>query len=236
MATFDPITSSQSIGYVRYNENYRNAARETLFGVPVYFVPPHYSEDQLGEGGPKYMWGYNYNNSPSNYLGNCTWWCCGRLLDVGFTGSVGFTVADAKNWYSNYGGNKSTNVNNLKAGDIIVFDVSGSPSDPGHVMFVEQISGSTVTISESAYSTRSVWSGKSCLVTSYSRSELSYHSSVDIYKNLDSAYTERVIGYLHTNELIPDPPPPPTPSVNVGALYRSVFMKRKRRRQHVTIW
>lgn len=227
---FTPILTDQSISYAENRPAYyRNSRREDLWGSPVYFVPPNYDENQYGEPGPKYAYGYNYNNSTSNYLGNCTWWCMGRLLDAGYNGSITFGIGDAKNWYSNYSGNKDTNVNNLRAGDIIVFEDANNPGDSGHVMFVEQISGSTVRISQSAYSTRSVWSGKSCLVNTYIKSELSYGNNVDMYRNIGSAYYEKVIGFLHTSDLIPS-------TISIIPLYRNLFLKRRKRRGHVTIW
>ena len=233
MASFTPILSNQPLSYAFNKPScFRNTYREDQFGSPVYFVPPE-GWTGYGEGGPKYRWGYNYDNSPSTYLGNCTWWCLGRMLDCGYVGDVQFTITDAKNWYDRYDGSKDTNINNLQEGDVIVFETNSDPSLEGHVMFVEQISGTNVTISESAYSQRSVWVDKSCLVTTYTKTQLSYGAIVDMYKDLDSPYYERVIGYIHTNERMPSPPP--TPSLDIGTYYRALFRKIRRRLQHVSI-
>lgn len=206
---FTPILNNQPISYVISNTHYRNSARETLAGgTPVFFVPTTATLNDYGFGGPKYQYGYTYYNSSSNIHGNCTWWCWGRLYEA--MGTMLPNYGDAFNWYSRYSGSKETNANNIQAGDIIVF----SDSAVGHVMFVEKVSGNTVYISHSAYSTRSVWSGRACMVNNYQKSELSQGNAIDMYKNVDSPYYVTVIGILHTGGSTP-PTPGTTPSVTV---------------------
>lgn len=200
--SFTPILSNQSISYAENRYQYRNAPRENAWGSPVFACGPNTSiNDYISYPGPKYQYGYNYYNSPATNKGNCTWWCWGRCLEANGT-ELSLHLGDAKNWYDNYSGSKSRNADNIQPGDIIVF----TDSDAGHVQFVEQVSGNTVYISQSAYSTRSVWNGMSCLVTSYSKNEIYQGNSLDMYKNLGSAYYETVVGVLHTGEA-PTPEP-----------------------------
>lgn len=232
---FTALTSSQAISYVRNRSAYRNSARENLYGTndpgaPVYYCPSYASSSySSGYGGPRYRYGYNYDTCPSpysNYNGNCTWWCWGRLYDTIGTALDGY--GSAKNWYSNHaanGGTVATNANNINPGDIICL----SDSSDGHVMFVEKVSGSTVTISQSAYSTRSVWSGMACLVTTYDKSDIYAGNTLNMYKDLDTAYSLTVVGILKTGQADPDPPTPPEPSTPLAAIIRSRLMKRRKR-------
>lgn len=228
MASFTPITSNKAISYVSGKAIYRNAARENMtyngsvVGTPVYYAPYDAGKNySTGYGGPRYKYGYTYNNSPSpenTYNGNCTWWCWCRLYEA--VGTYLPAMGNANQWYANYSGSKSTNANNIQPGDIIVF----SDSSYGHVMFVEKVSGSTITISQSAHSTRSVWSGKACLVTTYTKSEITAGNTVNMYKNLDSSgYNITVTGVIHTGGSTP-PSPGVSPSVSVAPVSRSVIV------------
>lgn len=212
---FTPITSDQGISYVSDKAAYRNASREALWGSPVYYCPSSLSSDTGGGyGGPRYSYGYNYdsadNPEKSVSHGNCTWWCCGRVQEAcGVYLPAG--LGNGNSWYSNYGGDKSTDTANLQAGDIISF----SGGEYGHVAFVEKISDGIVYISQSAYSSRSLWEGYACRCTSYTLSELEAGNSVDMYKGIsNNPYYVEVIGFLHTGEGgEPDPPAPPQTEV-----------------------
>lgn len=202
---FTPLTSSQPISYASSRSSYRNSARETLAGgSPVFFNPSNYSLDDYGYGGPRYKYGYTYNNCPSpenTFNGNCTWWCWGRLNQT--MGTSLPNMGDGKDWYDNYSGDKDRNANNIQPGDIIVL----TDNDAGHVMFVEKVDGNTITISQSAYSNRAVWSGMACLVTTFSKSDIYQGNSINMYKDLDTAYYQKVIGVIHTGEAGPTPEP-----------------------------
>lgn len=213
---FTPILSDLEISGIRYNTNYRNANRESLAGTPVYYAPSNWPLDTGGGyGGPKYVQiesghppYYNYNNSPSNIHGNCTWWCCARLMETMGTSLGG--LGDAWQWYDNYSGNKDRNANNINPGDIIVY----SDNSDGHVMFVESVSGDTIYISHSAYSTRSFWNGYACRVGNFQKSEIRYGNSVNIYSGRDSAYYCDVVGVIHTGAPGPEPGTE-TPSITI---------------------
>lgn len=204
------LTESQALSFAD-NSYYRNAAREAEWGEPVYYTPGDWPFDTGGGyGGPKYSYGYNYDNSDDNHKGNCTWWCCGRLRQTIGTSLSG--MGDGKNWASNYeasGGTVDSDATNIQPGDIICL----TDNSAGHVMFVEKVDGDTITISQSAYSTRSVWTGMACLVTTFDRSDLSAGTSINMYKGLDqTAAWEEVVGILRTGESGPTPPTPPTPT------------------------
>lgn len=212
---FTPLTASQPIGYAIGRSQYRNGPRESAWGTPVLFVPTNWPVGIYGGyGGPKYKEGYTYYNSPETVKGNCTWWCWARLYEA--TGTYLNTYGDAKNWYDRYqadGGSVSRNATNIRAGDIIVL----TDSNAGHVMFVERVVGDTITISQSAYSYRSVWNNMACLVTTFSKSEIFQGNLINMYKNLDSAAWEEVVGVMHTGGDSPTPPEPGevTPKVTV---------------------
>ncbi|MBO5387243.1 MAG: CHAP domain-containing protein [Lachnospiraceae bacterium] len=220
---FTPLTSSQPISYASSRSSYRNSARETLAGgSPVFFNPSNYSLNQTGYPGPRYKYGYTYNNCPApenTCNGNCTWWCWGRLNQT--MGTSLPNMGDGKDWYDNYSGVKYRNANNIQPGDIIVF----TDNDAGHVMFVEKVDGNTITISQSAYSTRSVWSGMACLVTTFSKSDIYQGNSINMYKDLDSAYYQEVVGVIHTGEDGPGPTPEPVePEISIIPSSYSVTM------------
>lgn len=228
MNNFSPILSAQPISRVAGNNNYRNSAREDLaHGEPVYFVPPHFTLDQYGNGGPRYKYGYTYNNCPypeSSINGNCTWWCYARLLetmDIALEDYMEPLDWQAKQWYRTFQGDKDPNADNIQAGDIIVLE----DSSDGHVMFVEQVDGNTIHISNSAYSTRAIWNGYACHVTEYDRSEIVAGNRIDMYKGYDSAYYLSVVGVIHTGGQGPEPPTFKT------WLYTAMYSKMNRRKK-----
>lgn len=201
---FTPILSDLEISGIRYNTNFRNANREDLaHGTPVYYTPSNWPSGIYGGyGGPRYKEGYTYDNcpSPENTInGNCTWWCCGRLQET--MGTTLSNMGDAYEWYKNYNGNKSRNANNINPGDIIVFR-----GGDGHVMFVEKVSGNTIYISHSAYSTKSFWVGYACRVATFQKSEIVEGNSVNIYSGRDtSPFYNTVEGVIHTGAPGPEP-------------------------------
>lgn len=205
------ILTDQPLSYVWNNSCYRNSARETLArGTPVFYVPDNVNTSfTTGYGGPRYKYGYTYNNCPApdnQYNGDCTWWCWGRVFET--QGVRMSTLGNATNWYANYTGSKDTNANNIQPGDVICFS-----RDKGHVMFVEDVVGSTIYISQSAYSTRSLWDGYACRVTTYDKSDIYAGNSINMYKDISSSgYTVYVQGVIHTGGTPPTPPTPPTPT------------------------
>lgn len=230
---FTPILTARSINSIRSNMNYRNASRENYAGAPVFFTPSTLAAGLNGFGGPKYVSievgqppYYNYDNSPSTWLGNCTWWCCGRLYET--TGKnirnyfSSLININASNWYNIFTGDKDPDASNIQAGDIIVFTDGGD----GHVMFVEQVVSGTIYISHSAYSQRSVWQDKACLVTTYSQSSIYEGASIDMYKDNGSPFYVTVVGVIHTGE---DTPEPPQPTKTRYAIFRRLLLNRRKR-------
>lgn len=230
MASFNPILSDQGINSIRNNIYYRNSARESdAGGSPVFFVPRQWNTEQYGFGGPRYKAGYTYDNSPqTTYNGNCTWWCYARLEETTGTQLTEVVPSDAKYWYNQYSGDKSPNAINIQAGDIIVM----TDSDAGHVMFVEQVTGDTIYISQSAYSTRSCWNGYACRVTNFQKSEIVAGNSINMYKNIDdSSYFIEVVGVIHTGGGgQPEPPEDDTLTIIL-----SNFLTERRKKKNVRI-
>ena len=215
---FSPLTSSQPLSYAN-NSTFRNANREDQWGTPVYYTPGNWAFNTAGGyGGPRYEPGYNYqseNNPSHSYNGNCTWWCCGRLIQT--MGRSLPYLGNGSEWASNYqsiyGGTVKSNADDINPGDIICLTDGGL----GHVMFVETVNDQTITISQSAWSQRSVWIGMACLVTTYQKSQIYAGASVNIYKDLDNtAAYETVVGILKTGAPGPTPPTPPTPTESLS--------------------
>ena len=208
---FAPILEDKLINYVRYRSAYRNSARESLWGSPVFFTPSNWPANTVGGyGGPRYgdYGGYNYDDSPyTTDVGNCTWWCEGRVYETQGTHHGG--MGNGVNWYDNYTGSKSRNANNVAAGDVIVFSDGGY----GHVMFVEQVdSDGTIHISQSAASSRiSAWDGYACRVGTYAKSSIYQGNTINMYKDISGqpAYNLTVVGVIHTGGGSPGPTPEP---------------------------
>ena len=227
---FTPILSDLSIDNIRNNTHYRNANREVYAGDPVFYTPSNRALGANGFGGPKYVEirpgyppYYNYDNSPSAWLGNCTWWCAGRLEDA--LGKRIFDYfnstedIDANKWYDIFTGTKYTNANNAVAGDIVVMSDSG----PGHVFFIEKIEAGVMYISQSAYSQRIVYTDKACITTSFNISDIYAGNQINIYQGTgSSAYYETIIGVIHTG----DDPAPSTPKIPIFT--RLLNLRRKR--------
>lgn len=209
---FSPLTSSQPLSFAN-NSYYRNANREAEWGTPVYYAPGDWPYNTSGGyGGPRYEPDYNYNdedNPSKDYNGNCTWWCCGRLRQT--IGTSLPNMGNGANWATNYSGTVDTDATNIQPGDIICLTDGGL----GHVMFVETVNDNVVTVSESAWSTRSIWNGMACLVTTYNKNDIYAGASLNIYKDLDSAAYQTVVGILKTGIPGPTPPTPPTPTVSL---------------------
>lgn len=206
---FTPILVDKLIDYARSRTAYRNSARESLWGSPVFFTPSNWPAGTGGGyGGPRYgeSGGYNYDDSPyTSDVGNCTWWCEGRLYETQGTHYGG--MGNGVDWYDNYSGSKSRNANNVSAGDVIVFSDGGY----GHIMFVEQVdSDGTIHISQSAASSRiSAWNGYACRVGTYTKTAIYQGNTIDMYKDISgqSAYNLTVVGVIHTGGGGPTPEP-----------------------------
>ena len=89
----------------------------------------------------------------------CTWWASGRSLNAGLKGDFE-SLGNAYSWSWNYSGTKvwTWSYSSVSPGDIIVFSFNGG--QPGHVAFVESVSGNTMRVSEAANSTaHPMWLG-----------------------------------------------------------------------------
>ncbi|MFA9381300.1 MAG: CHAP domain-containing protein [Acetanaerobacterium sp.] len=93
---------------------------------------------------------YNASNNGNypNYVGECTWYCCGRFHEVCKIKNVGY--GNAYEWVSCRlpdGVSRDTGNKTPRANSIAVFGAGGH-SPMGHVVFIESVSGSTVTYSD----------------------------------------------------------------------------------------
>lgn len=88
----------------------------------------------------------NFPLSPINN-GNCTWYAYGRTLEVYGQGFGAASFGNAGDWFNNARARGLSTGSTPKAGSIICWGGGGY----GHVAFVEEVSGSTVTWTESNY-------------------------------------------------------------------------------------
>ena len=205
MKTFEPILEDKPIEYA-YNlpKIFRNTAREKAFGSPVYFFPPNYTLEQFGCGGYHYQYGYPYDIK-RGYKGNCTYWFGCRYLEVsGIT--LKEVIDSAKNIFKNYKGRKDGGLNSgmyigetIQKGDGLVFADNLENTGDGHIVFVEDVEGNTLHISESAYSQKSVYEGKACIVYTLDKNKMVCGKSITLRPQLP--YSEYLIGVIHTGDV-----------------------------------
>lgn len=112
--------------------------------------------------------------------GNCTWYVCGRILELYGISGVGSRFGDASQWWNankNYYGTNNPKYkygNTPKLGAIAVFSY-------GHVAIVEGIGNNTITISESLFR------GKNPDVLFQ-------------YRTLSTTEYGKIVGYIYPNE------------------------------------
>lgn len=202
---FEPILQDQPIDFAyKHSEYFRNTAREQAFGVPVYFYPPNYNLNQYGTGGYYYTYGYNYN-AHKGMKGNCVYWCGCRyaMLTNIFLKEV---IGRAVDTWDKYSGRKSGgNFNNefignkIQAGDMIVFADNLQKSGDGHIIFVEKVEGQTIYVSESAYSTKSIYEGKACITYTLNTNDMVCGRKITLRPKMP--YQEIVYGVIHTGDV-----------------------------------
>ena len=91
-------------------------------------------------------------NSAYGAGGGCTWWASGRSVMVG--GKSWSGGGNAANWFGTFGGVSSgeASASDFEAGDLLDFS-----DGAGHVLFIEDISGDTMYVSESAAGSNNKW-------------------------------------------------------------------------------
>lgn len=197
---FTPILEDKPLQYA-YDRAlcYRNVARESKWGKPVYFVPSTNVYDEVGMGGPYYVYG-KPSKKGQGKKGNCSWWVVGRYHEV--SGIIlKECIGNADGFLKKYKGRKSDTGyigDKIQKGDIIVF----SDSDVGHVIFVEDVKGNTLYISESAYSSKSIYEDKACITYTLDKTKFVVGSVVTLRPKLP--YTEKVLGVMHTGDVFTD--------------------------------
>lgn len=197
MKDFVSILQDQPLQYAYDRPSfYRNKAREDKWGTPVYFAPSTNIYDQLGTAGPYYVYGKPCKIG-QGYKGNCTWWCISRYHEV--SGIIlKECIGDAQDFLKKYKGRKSSEGyvgDKIQKGDILVF----KDSDYGHVVFVEDVNGNTLHISESAYSKKSIYEGKACITYTLDKNKLIVGNKVTLRPQLP--FSEYLVGVMHTGDV-----------------------------------
>lgn len=205
---FTPILKDQPIDFAFKNKDYfRNVARENRWGTPVYFFPSTNIYDETGCGGYYYTYGYNYN-AKKGMKGNCTYWCGCRyhmLSNIVLKEVIGRAI----DTYGKYKGNKDGgNLNGqyigatIQNGDMLIFADNKNLSGDGHIVFVEQVEGETLHISESAYSSKSIYEGKACITYTLKKSDMITGKYITLRPSMP--YSEYLYGVIHTGDIFQD--------------------------------
>ncbi len=130
--------------------------------------------------------------------GECTWWVWGRVDEVQDIQLPGW--GDAENWYKRAGdaGYSRGGIGDAQPGDILCWGHRDNPDTVGHVQYVESVTSTTVTVSESYHGV-----SNPPLYVSISKSNPTYGRG-------DGFPFQGVI--LLGGGVSPEPPPePPTP-------------------------
>lgn len=193
---FTPILEDKPLQYA-YDRAlcYRNVARESKWGTPVYFVPSTNVYDEIGMGGPYYKYG-KPSKKGQGKNGNCTWWVTGRYHET--SGIVlKECIGNGCDFLKKYKGRKDDEGyigDTIQKGDILVY----SDSDVGHVNFVEDVKGNTLYISESAYSSKSIYEDKACITYTLDKTKMIVGNKITLRPKLP--YTEKLLGVMHTGD------------------------------------
>lgn len=202
---FAPILEDKDISYAFSRPAiFRNAPRELKWGAPVYFYPPNYSLNQTGCGGYEYLYGHPYKKGQA-YKGNCTYWALCRYLEVSNI-SLTELIGNAIQMFPKYTGRKSGGNfggeylgNKVQKGDMLIFADDLKLKQAGHVVFVEDVEGQTLHISESAYSKKSIYEDKACIVYDINKELLSCGATITLRPKMP--YNEYFYGIIHTGDV-----------------------------------
>lgn len=203
---FQPILEDLPLAKVKENINFRNSAREQVWGKPVFFFPPNYSIDQLGCGGYHYVYGQPYREE-QGYEGNCTYWVGCRYYDLSHK-LLTEVIGRAVDTYPKYNGRKDGgNVNGqyigdtINQGDMLVFADNKSIEGDGHIVFVEYVDDK-IHVSESGYSKNQVYHNKACVTYTLEKSDMVTGKSILLRPQ--APYRELLYGVIHTGDVFED--------------------------------
>lgn len=205
MKLFTPILQDQPISYA-YNkpEIFRNKSREKKWGAPVYFAPPTYDYDVTGTGGYYYKYGHNATEKLGK-LGNCTYWCLTRYLEVSNI-TLTCIIGDAGKTFAKYDGRKDGSLSShiaigdkVQQGDMLVFADNLENDGWGHIIFVEKVDATKVYISESAYSTKECYRDKACITYTLNKNDLITANRIALRPQMP--FSEYLIGVIHTGDV-----------------------------------
>ena len=203
----------------------------------------YYTERRIPvyDGGIATGWQYFYSGdyTYTNYgahTGNCTWYAMGRSAEIAsrnlyseFRGAY-----EAQDWNNIWIGNgaQTSGAITYQLGDILVYSNSGGTA--GHVEIVEEINGSRLTISYSAYSSYTPQSTYGTFFSTRQRDFMSFGDTASDNQDSGSAFTrndgskyyllnEYLIGVIHNPYVDPTPPPTPTENLDITITPSSYF-------------
>ena len=210
--------------------------------------------DESGIWDNPYWYDYQYNRGAQNYLWlpNCTTYAYGRSVQIA-GGQIdrdtimNGTMPNAANWYDAAVWEKSTNYNDIRLGDIVVWGSGGGVGSAGHVAVVEAIDSEYVYTSNSHYNFNGQTKGYPATdskryfeyarhpknMTTYTR--LYHYNPNGIYGGDYSYWTcPNFIGCIH-NPYADQEPPTPTPDDPTNTIILTILSRRRKTVEEVII-
>lgn len=206
---FEPILEDLPISYAfNHRDIFINEARSKKFGGDTFFFPPNYSIDQLGCGGYYYTYGYPYS-AKKGKKSNCTYVAgCFHLLRSGKleTCVLGTAVGIFDRYKGRKDGGKLDNTyigGTLQVGDWLIFADNKDLSGDGHIVTIEQIKDGIIRVSEGAYSDKSIYEGKACIVYDLNLKDMYTGKKLTLRPKMP--YSEILRGVCHTGDVYDKP-------------------------------
>ncbi|MBQ0112039.1 MAG: hypothetical protein KBT03_02820 [Bacteroidales bacterium] len=202
---FQPILEDKPIQFAFDNRKYFiNEARSKAFGGDTFFFPPTYTLDQLGCGGYYYTYGYPYSakkgkKSNCTYVAGCLhYWRTGQIEKS----VIGSAVSIFDRYKGRKSGGKLDNTyigNSLQEGDWLIFSDNKDLSGDGHIVTIERIKDGIVRVSEGAYSDKSIYEGKACIVYDLNLNDMYTGKRLTLRPKMP--YSEYLRGVCHTGDV-----------------------------------
>ena len=196
-----------------------------------------------------YWYDPQYNRGAQSGLGlwlpNCSTYAYGRSVQIAGGQIDRDTILNgrmpnAADWYNAAVWEKSTNYNNIRLGDIVVWGEGGGVGNAGHVAVVEAIDANYVYTSNSHYNfygqTKTYPATDSKRYFEYARhpknmttyTRLYYYNPNGSYGgNYPSWNCPNFLGCIHNPYADQEPPEPPTPDTDLTVIY-TLLAKRRR--------
>lgn len=200
---FNPILEDLPISYVMDKPEFRNKAREELWGSPVFFFPSTNKYDELGCGGYYYSYGYNYN-AKKGKKSNCTY-TAGAFHHLRSGIIDRSIIGRAVDIFDKYKGRKDGGEfdnkyigGTLQPGDWLIFSDDLQKSGDGHIVTVETV-GNKFVVMEGAYSDKAIYEGKACIVYELNLNDM--YTGKLIMLRPKMPFYEYLVGVCHTGDV-----------------------------------